>query len=75
VSLELDRPEFNLATRDIRGTQPNAMKDTIVTGRHTDPLNPTYKLPAVEMKPPTPPKFLRDSIRVDVKKLLTVIGH
>jgi len=51
------------------------MKGTIITSRHTNPLNPVYKLPTVEIKPPTPPKFLRDSIRVDVRRLITVIGY
>lgn len=42
------------------------MKDTISTNRKLDPLVPAYKLPSVEMKPPTPPKFIRDAINIDV---------
>lgn len=33
--------------------------------RSGDPLNPSYKLPEVEMKPVTPPKFIRDHINND----------
>lgn len=43
------------------------MKDTIITSRLTNPLKPDYKLATMEFSPPTPPKFLRDSIRVDVR--------
>ena len=64
--LGLVKQEYNLQTADIKGTQPNVMKDTIRTNRATNPLAPEYKLPAVEPRPPTPPKFLRDSIRNDV---------
>ena len=62
----LIKPEYNLTTSDIKGTQPNVMKDTIRTLRATNPLVPEYKLAAVEPRPPTPPKFLRDSFRNDV---------
>jgi hypothetical protein len=62
----LNRPEYNLETRDIEGTKSNVAKDAIRTKRMTDPLDPKYKLPVVEQRPPTPPKFLRDPISIDV---------
>jgi len=65
----LNRPEYNLETSDIEGTKPNAARDTMRTKRVTDPLDPKYKLPIVEQRPPTPPKFLRDAISIDVLTL------
>jgi hypothetical protein len=55
-----------LVTKDIQGTKPNVLKDAISTKRHTDPLVPLYKLPYVEYNPPTPPKFIKDSMEIDV---------
>lgn len=66
LHMGLEKPENNLRTDDIKGTKPNAMIDTIRTKRSTNPLMPEYKLPVVEPRPPTPPKFLRDSIKIDV---------
>ncbi|MDR3549756.1 MAG: hypothetical protein P4M11_16030 [Candidatus Pacebacteria bacterium] len=66
LCIGLEKPEYNLKTEDIRGTKPNVMKDTIRTNRVTNPLAPDYKLPAVEPRPATPPKFLRDQIKIDV---------
>jgi hypothetical protein len=45
------------------------LKDTIVTGRRLSPLNPIYELPKVDLRPHTPPKFIRDSIQVDVESI------
>jgi hypothetical protein len=33
--------------------------------RSHDPLNPNYQLSKVEIRPPTPPKFIRDNIHHD----------
>lgn len=66
LHMQLEKPEYNLATDDIKGTKPNVMKDTIKTIRTTNPLVPEYNLPKVEPRPPTPPKFLRDTIKIDV---------
>lgn len=35
------------------------------TRGYNDPLNPSYQLPQVEMRPITPPKFIRDQISHD----------
>ena len=58
----LNRPEFNLKTSDIASTnhQPGKFKST----RVTNPLNPAYNLPSFELRPVTPPKFVRDSINI-----------
>ena len=32
-----------------------------------DPLNPKYKLQTVEQRPITPPRFIRDSMVVDIE--------
>jgi hypothetical protein len=32
----------------------------------TNPLAPQYKIPTVDYKPPTPPKYLRDNIDINV---------
>jgi hypothetical protein len=58
----LNKPEFNLKTSDIEKAQSSLghFKST----RMTNPLNPIYKLPSFEVRPITPPKFVRDSIQV-----------
>lgn len=66
----MERPEYNLETRDIEGTRPNVAKDAIRTKRVTNPLDPKYKLAEVEQRPATPPKFLRDAISIDVLLLI-----
>lgn len=62
----MEKPDYNLATADIDGTKPNVMKYTIVTNRNTNPLHPQYNLPVVEQRQHTPPKFLKDNIKIDV---------
>ena len=49
---------------DIEGSQPHCVH---FTGKrhYNDPLNPTYQLSQVEMRPITPPKFIRDAISHD----------
>lgn len=34
----------------------------MTTRQPSNPLNPVYKISEVEYRPPTPPKFIRDSI-------------
>lgn len=51
------------------------MKDTIVTKRNTNPLVPNYKFSLVEMNPPTPPKFVKDSMEIDVNETFIGIGY
>jgi hypothetical protein len=57
----LNKPEYNLTNDDIEKSKPNFTKFT-TTRPPTNPLNPVYKLPEVEYRPPTPPKFIRDQI-------------
>lgn len=52
----------SLKTDDIEGAQPHS-KD-FRTNRSVDPLEPDYKLPTVEERPVTPPRFLRDQIDI-----------
>lgn len=58
----LNKPENNLKTSDISSTnqKPGQFKST----RMTNPLNPVYNLPSFELRPITPPKFIRDSISI-----------
>jgi len=54
-----------LTNNDIEGSQPNMVK--FKTSRMgTNPLAPQYKIPTVDYKPPTPPKYLRDNIDINV---------
>ena len=73
--LELVKPANNLRVNDIDGTEPNVKKNAIVTERMSNPLNPEYQLSVVEQAPPTPPKFIRDSIPINALSLLTNLGH
>ena len=59
--MDLYKVETNLATGDIEGAQPNVnkFKSTRATN---DPLNPNYNLSKVEVRPVTPPKFIRDNM-------------
>lgn len=75
LHMKLEKPEYNLATEDIKGTKPNVMKHVIRTNRTTNPLAPDYVLPVVEPRPPTPPKFLRDSIKIDVRIRSVTLLH
>lgn len=59
----LTKPNFNLDINDIEGSKPHLAKFT--TNRITNPLNPNYKLPSFEIRPVTPPKFIRDSMPSD----------
>ena len=62
--MDLYKVETNLATGDIEGAQPNVnkFKSTRATN---DPLNPNYNLSKVDVRPVTPPKFIRDNMQVD----------
>jgi hypothetical protein len=62
----LNKPEYNLSNGDIEKSKPNYIKFQ-TTRPPSNPLNPVYKLPEVEYRPPTPPKFIRDQIsNVDI---------
>ena len=57
----LNREEYNLKTSDIPSASPNSVLfKTTRTGNN--PLTPVYNLPSYEVKPTTPPRFIRDSM-------------
>lgn len=57
----INRPEYRLMTKDIEYAQPRTIK--FKTNRiGTNSLEPVYNLPKFEVRPYTPPKFIRDSI-------------
>lgn len=63
LHIGLNKPQANLNVRDIEGASPKCVQFT--TNRaSTNPLNPTYSLAKVEMRPITPPKFIRDQMDV-----------
>lgn len=59
---DLNKPKRNLTNDDIPGTK--AKPYTFKTTRCVDPNDPSYTLPSVDMKPPTPPRFMRNHIDV-----------
>ncbi|CDW75394.1 UNKNOWN [Stylonychia lemnae] len=61
LHMGLNKPEYNLSNSDIEKSKPNYIKFQ-TTRPPSNPLNPQYKLPEVEYRPPTPPKFIRDQI-------------
>lgn len=48
---------------DIENARPDCVK--FKTKRMHDPMNPTYQLPQVEIRPVTPPRFIRDNLTND----------
>lgn len=64
LTLELNKPEYNLSNSDIAMSQPQCQRFT-TTRPPSNPLNPVYKLSHVEYKPPAPLKFIRDQITND----------
>lgn len=60
----LDKAYYNLRNDDIQGSKPKCQKFT-TTRESTNPLNPEYKLPQVEVRVSTPPKFIRDNISIN----------
>jgi hypothetical protein len=58
----LNKPKRSLTNDDIPGTK--AKPYTFKTTRCVDPNDPAYKLPTVDARPPTPPRFSRDQINV-----------
>ncbi len=64
LHIGLNKPEYNLGNADIEGSKPNCVKFKSQRAG-TDPLNPSYQIPQVEVRPVTPPKFLRDNIGHD----------
>ena len=64
LHIGLYKEETNLKTNDIGGAAPQIVK--FQSNRQgNDPLNPTYNLSKVEVRPATPPKFIRDAMHID----------
>ena len=57
-----EQTSLGYTNTDIPGSQ--AKPYSFRTSRCVDPNDPSYNLASVEVKPPTPPKFLRDQIDV-----------
>lgn len=67
----IERPTHSLTTHDIYKAVPSKGEfQTKRTGHN--PLEPNYQLPHYNLKPPTPPMFLRDSIDITV---ISNLGH
>ena len=62
--MPLNKPTANLRTNDIDYCKPQCVK--FQSNRQgIDPLNPSYKLSHVELRPPTPTDFRRDPLSID----------
>ena len=64
LHIGLYKEETNLRASDIEGAAPNINKFKS-TRQGNDPLNPSYQLSKVEVRPVTPPKFIRDAMNID----------
>ena len=58
----INKKSFNLTNDDIEFSKPQCVKNA--TTRHTNPLEPKYKLKNPELMAITPPKFIRDSMNI-----------
>ena len=58
---EINKPEYNLSNKDIKGSSPKFEKFSTNRTPH-NPLEPKYKLPSYEMLPYDQPKFIRDTL-------------
>lgn len=54
-------PDNSLRVDDIDGAQAKIRDKMLLTKRHTNPMEPQYRLPQAAEAPPYQPKFLRDS--------------
>lgn len=61
LHFELNKPEYNLTNKDIKGTEPcvNQFKSTR-TQEPSNPLNPRYNLQSFDYVQPQSNKFVRD---------------
>ena len=64
LHIGLYKQETNLLTSDIQGAAPQIVKFQSKR-QGNDPLNPQYNLSKVEVRPATPPKFIRDAMAID----------
>lgn len=62
----LEKVYYGLRNDDIAGSKPQSHK-FVTTRMPINPLNPEYKLPQVEIRVPSPPRFVRDNI--DIKDI------
>lgn len=53
-----------LVVDDIPGTRPKEKSKMLTTGRHIDPLQPSYSLPSFKATAEVKPKFLRETMSV-----------
>ena len=61
--MPLNKEQYNLRANDIKGATPKCV--AFNTNRiGTNPLDPEYKVQAVQQRAPTPPRFLRDGINI-----------
>ncbi|EGR33205.1 hypothetical protein IMG5_059480, partial [Ichthyophthirius multifiliis] len=59
-----NKPDYQLCNKDIKGSIPQINKFQ-TTRQSFNPLQPVYKLPSVQIRVSTPPKFIRDNIQID----------
>ena len=64
LHIGLYKAETNLKTDDLPFAKPQIVKFSS-TRQANDPLNPVYNLSNVEVRPVTPPKFIRDAMNID----------
>ena len=68
LHMPLNKPHFANTNDDIEGSHPQIVKfQTKRLGNN--PLNPNYQLAKVEEAPLEPPKFIRDTLYIDVRML------
>lgn len=61
----LQKVSYMLKSDDIEGAQPRS-HPFVTTRQESNPLLPTYKISETDVRPPTPPKFIRDQLDVKV---------
>ena len=59
----INKQSFNLTNDDIEFSKPQCVKNA--TSRHTNPLEPKYKIDNPPILPIPPPKFIRDSMEIN----------
>ena len=66
LHFEMNKPEFNLTNKDIKGSDPcvNQFKSTR-TSEPSNPLNPSYKLQSFDYVKPEATKYIRDQMVID----------
>lgn len=62
--MEVHKPSLCLDINDIQGSSPQVNK-FLSSRKASNPLNPIYQLAQVDIKPATPPKFIKDTLKTD----------